>query len=743
MSVKTKTLNLSSGKKHWPAINFDMHLPKFLNSVSRKFLWILFGIVVAVGIIFFIWEQNKYRIVNNKIADTVAQQTDSLYLVKYDSLHFDEITGQAYLKNIHIGPDASVVKERSIEDLPYVLLDIKIASLKVTGVKTDKALIGQQMIGDSVVIENPEVTLYFVKPLQKQTNINKEAKTVYDEILGNLNRIQAGHVFLNNIRVSASNFYSKEKAFDLTNGNIQLFDVLIDSSHNLDTTRTLFCKQAAVEVNSFISYNNNRPEITVNKMIFSGKDNLLSFNSIEVNRFVNDSSDAIKLLNANGLTFSGIDADQIVKNKNIAIDNISCRHIILYELPLESLKSHPGKNNKSEDTTGFAHVYSIYMKHLDFPEVEYISKAKSNYTLGNIFIKINEVKADQIINVTKYPMDFSNEVKLGCDKISMTSNDRNYNFLFQDLMINSLKKELNLGTFIIKPFLGKKQFANKAHFQKDRYDVTLKGISLKGIDMGNLVDKKIFASGLTINSTSAKIYRDLTKPLNGKSKVGNYPSQLIKKLDIPINIAHASLSGAFIQYTEHEKISDSSGVVTFTNTNINISNITNANEEIQKNNAMTISFDTKVLNEIPLKGDFKFFLNSGNGAFEVNGHVPSFDALILNKVSVPMALMRLNTGKIDAIDFDFTGNDSSAKGHFVMKYSDLKVDVLKRDKDSKEIKKKGITSLLANIVVKNNNPNNGDLRKEDPEYERNIQKSFFNLVWKTIFTGMKKTVGVP
>jgi hypothetical protein len=272
--------------------------------------------------------------------------------------------------------------------------------------------------------------------------------------------------------------------------------------------------------------------------------------------------------------------------------------------------------------------------------------------------------------------------------------------------------------------------------------VDLKGVALKNIDMKNLLDKKIFASNLTINNTSAKIYRDLRKPLSGKSKVGNYPSQMLKKADIPVNISNAVLSNVFIQYTEHEKISDSSGVITFVGSAINISNITNLKEAIEKNNVTTVSFDTKILNAIPVKGAFKFFLNSSAGNFTATGHISAFDALLLNKVSVPMALMRLNTGTINSIDFNFTGNDTIAKGDFTMKYNNLKVDVLKRDKDSKEIKKKGLTSLVANIIVKNNNPDNGNLRKETPHFNRDVQKSFFNLVWKTIFTGMKKTVGL-
>jgi hypothetical protein len=234
----------------------------------------------------------------------------------------------------------------------------------------------------------------------------------------------------------------------------------------------------------------------------------------------------------------------------------------------------------------------------------------------------------------------------------------------------------------------------------------------------------------------------LHKPLEKKSKVGNYPSQLLVKFDVPINIAKTTLNNAFMQYRENESLSDSVGQVEFINSKINISNITNIPAEIQKNSELNVSFTTKVLGTIPLQGNFKYLLNR-DGHFLVNGHITKFDALKLNTVSVPMSLIRINTGTINSIDFNFTGNDTSAGGNFVMKYNDLKIDVLKRDKDSKEIKKRGFTSLAANILVKNDNPRNGDLRKVTAHYDRDVRKSFFNLVWKVIFDGMKNTVGIP
>jgi hypothetical protein len=719
-----------------------MSLKEIIRSISKKVLFIMLGIIVAAIVLYFIWQQNKYSIVNNKIDDTIAQQTDSLYVITYDSLHFDEVAGQAYLKNIHIKPDTNIIKKTKLEDLPYILLDITISSIEVTGVQTDKALIGEQMIGDSVVINNPDVLVYFLKPLQKQTNINAEATKIYENILGNLKRIQVGDVFINNIQGSGINYFDKEKDYTLGTRNIQLDDVLIDSASNYDTSRTLFCKQAILNIASFISYNNNRPELRVSNVNYSGKGKALTIGGIIVNRFETDNGDSVKLLRATGLSLIGLNTNEVVKNKNIAVDSIDCSSITFYEPPIKKSKAGGKKNPARTDTTGFRHVYSADMKHLGFPKVNFVAAEKSNYKLGNISIKINEVKADEIMELQDHPIDYTKEAQISCDKISLNSEDGFYHYVANNITLNSLQKQLDIGSIAVKPLLSEKTFANRNHFQKDRYDLLLRTITLKNIDMKNLLDKKIFASNLTVANTSIKIYRDLTKPLSSKSKVGNYPSQMLKKLNVPVNISNATLSNVFIQYTEHEKISDSSGVVTFENSNLHIDNITNVDSAIYKNNATTVAFNSSILGEIPVKGQFIFYLTGNGGNFAVNGHISGFDALALNKVAVPMALMRVNTGTINGIDFNFKGNDSGAHGDFVMKYENLKVDVLKEDKDSREIKKKGLTSLLANVMVKNNNPGNGDLREKDPSFHRDIHKSFFNLIWKTIFTGMKETVGL-
>lgn len=92
-----------------------MNLSEIIKSISKKILFLILGILVAGVVLYMIWQSRKYEIVENKLAATIAEKTDSLYKIKYDSLHFDAATGEAYLKNIHIEPDTAIIKKQNLK----------------------------------------------------------------------------------------------------------------------------------------------------------------------------------------------------------------------------------------------------------------------------------------------------------------------------------------------------------------------------------------------------------------------------------------------------------------------------------------------------------------------------------------------------------------------------------------------------------------------------------------------------
>jgi hypothetical protein len=136
-------------------------------------------------------------------------------------------------------------------------------------------------------------------------------------------------------------------------------------------------------------------------------------------------------------------------------------------------------------------------------------------------------------------------------------------------------------------------------------------------------------------------------------------------------------------------------------------------------------------------------MSSKNGKFTVNGTMKSTDATIFNPLSKPMALVEINSGTINSLDFNFICNDYNSKGIIRMLYNDLKIKILKQEDIGKEYKTKKMISLLANMTIANANPDkNKPVRIVTVNHIRDINKSMFNLIWKSIFEGAQKTVGI-
>jgi hypothetical protein len=311
------------------------------------------------------------------------------------------------------------------------------------------------------------------------------------------------------------------------------------------------------------------------------------------------------------------------------------------------------------------------------------------------------------------------------------------------LRVNSLSKQINIASLKVVPSLSEAAFAKKAQVQKDRYEVSMSGISVNNINLDRFLEKQLVAANLTVNNSSIKIYRDISYPLEPVNKMGNYPSQMLLKSDIPVSISDVVFKSHYLDYKEKNALSNKAGVINFENGRIVVSNMTNIPADIKLNNVMTANYQANVLGKLQMNTTFKFYLNASDGKFAVNGSLGSCDAKALNQISMPMALIKIDTGTIDGADFNFVGNDYGAKGEFVMKYKDFRITMFKKGQENLAPKKRGFVSRIANTLIKDENPHKGKLRTFTVEYDRDPSKSFFNLVWKSVFTGMKGTFGMP
>jgi hypothetical protein len=368
---------------------------------------------------------------------------------------------------------------------------------------------------------------------------------------------------------------------------------------------------------------------------------------------------------------------------------------------------------------------------------------KIAFKVDHVSLLFTDLLIDSLTKNDTSRILFSRQFDMACDEIQLPSKDKNYRLLIEKLGFTSRHNTFHIGSIRLIPQLSETEFAASFPTQKDRYDFMLEGISLVNIDRGSLWHKRLVADNLIIEKSSFKIFRDLSYPRDSISRVGKYPQQQLMQLPIPILIKRAIISRSFIEYKEKNPKSDSAGKVQFFDVHATIDHITNMKDAIASDNKCAVLFRAKFLDEAPVDARLSLLLKAPNGKFSIEGEMGAIGAQSLNPLTEPMGLARMEKGNIEKLHFNLTATDSSSSGTLVILYTGLKISLLKKDKDKNKYDKKGLASLAANIFIKNSNPGgDGKTRTENVHYRRALNKSFFNLIWKSIYTGVKQTAGV-
>lgn len=369
---------------------------------------------------------------------------------------------------------------------------------------------------------------------------------------------------------------------------------------------------------------------------------------------------------------------------------------------------------------------------------------KKNIQLTNALIRLIDVSVDEKTGKDPNRLLFANQLFFECEKFSWPSKDRLYNFSVDNVSLNSVSGAIDVKEFRMDPTLNENAFVKSLPTQDDRFDFNIKNIRIRNVDMQQLFNENVIADSIIAGATSIKIYRDLSIVRDKKNRVGTYPHQSIGKIPVSIQVKKLILANTFVEYKEKSKITGQSGKVQFHDVYATITNLTNDKDAIKKNNIMTADISTKFLNKAQMKAVWEFYLLHPRGRFDIKGTLKNIAAKDVNVLTEPMGPAKMEDGQINSLQFNFEGNDYGTDGTVKMLYENLKLSILEKDKDSKKLDKKGLASFVANIIIKNNNPPN---KKDEPRvvsvhFDRDTNRSIFHLVWKSIFKGVKETVGI-
>jgi hypothetical protein len=254
----------------------------------------------------------------------------------------------------------------------------------------------------------------------------------------------------------------------------------------------------------------------------------------------------------------------------------------------------------------------------------------------------------------------------------------------------------------------------------------------------------LYATQMSISDGALDVFNNNELPSKVKIKNGKYPHQLLQQLKEAITVRFLNLSNIDISYAEYDRDSKKKGKISFKKTSGTLTNITNVKKLKEKSPYLFANMTTYIMGKGKLNVNFRFDLDAPDGAFAYSGALGRMDGRELNGVTMPLGMVQVKRGTAKGLTFDIKANDQLAKGSVRFAYNDLSVALLKRDNDDDKLVRQGLMSLLANaMVINSNNPGkDGILITAPVNYKRTETASFFSFIWRTLFVGIKYSVGV-
>lgn len=309
------------------------------------------------------------------------------------------------------------------------------------------------------------------------------------------------------------------------------------------------------------------------------------------------------------------------------------------------------------------------------------------------------------------------------------------------IRINYSDSLLIVEDFRLEPNYPPGEFGWKYGSQTDRFDIAIDTLAATDIHFGDLMGHNRAGIGkLEVRGAAIGIHRDKNVPFD-RSKFPRLPHQSITSLDIPMMLDTVEITGASITYAELGEGKDEPGVISLEEVRLRITNITNFEEAVERNEKILAEGTFLLQGEGLLSLTLELPLAQKRGEFIYSGKAGPMPLSVLSSMTGPAENILITGGMLDELEFRMEGNEETASGTVRFYYHDLEIEFLKKKHDDDgEQKISRLITDLANIALRQHNPQDGKPGKVALAYfERDRNKGIVNLMVKPLLQGMLTT----
>jgi len=390
--------------------------------------------------------------------------------------------------------------------------------------------------------------------------------------------------------------------------------------------------------------------------------------------------------------------------------NISLRDV--------SIDQHPGMD-----------VISYNSFELSVGEFRGDLRKKSRYMSFKDFkINIDSLKIEQSRDTLIYHFaDFSTGLK----NLDIQTADSLFRLTMESFDLSYKNKFIKLSGISYKPNVSEATLQAKHKYQNTQFSCTMGTLNLVGVDFESLIYKeKIFIDEVVLDKVSATLFKDKTKPAD-LSRFPVYLGQTITGIKSPLLIKKVRATN--VNLVNKERNEDGSYATANVNrATLEVKNITN----LSSAEPLSVKADAFIENKARVNLTLGF--SYAQPQFSFNGVISKFNLPDLNPLIEAYTPANVKKGTVDEMVFSGTALRTGSSGTMKFLFHDLDIAM---ELEGKAKWKSSVLAFGANNLLPSANPASGlPPRIVDFHVKRDMNKSFVNLLIKSILAGLKETM---
>ncbi|MFD2513237.1 hypothetical protein ACFSRY_05120 [Pontibacter locisalis] len=299
-------------------------------------------------------------------------------------------------------------------------------------------------------------------------------------------------------------------------------------------------------------------------------------------------------------------------------------------------------------------------------------------------------------------------------------------------------RSLSIDSLRLRPLYSKEQYASLFRYARDRNDLTVPEIEMRGISLRALFNNQdIVALNMLIRNPVVEIYRDNRLGFDPDKRPPTLQSAL-RGAGVYINLDTIHVEKNYLVHPVIGIDGIKPAVFMLDKIRLQAYNITNDTALIRRKNMLTVHASALFMGVSTLQAHFQFQLDHPEDRYTYEGTLEPMDFKALNPLLENLVFMRIKSGQIHKATFKIEATRNEATGQVHFPYNNLKVQLLnKHDPDNPGLVLKTGSRLINMFVIKSNNPSSwGKFREGDVKEARDPKRSVSYHISQSMLDGV-------